>query len=111
MPNGRYSLTYVKEKYGVPAKRGMRVLTYRGEGTVTCGDGAYVRVRVDGDKHSGRYHPLSLDYLDGIDKDAREARHNARIDCWNDRLNDRITGDEYRERMTALLQPLEATSA
>jgi hypothetical protein len=93
------SLSHVKENYGVPVKRGMRVGTFQGEGVVTCGDGAYVRVRVDGQKHSGSYHPLSRDYLDGVEPEARLARHNARTDAWNDRLNGRITQEEYVARM------------
>lgn len=106
--SGRRSLEYVKDNYGVPVKRGMRVRAEDGRaGIVTCGDGAYVRVRLDGDKRSGRYHPLSLDYLDGIAPKQRLAHHNARIEAWNDRLNERISFDEYRKRMTARLVPGE----
>jgi hypothetical protein len=85
----RYSLSYVKEKYGVPVKRGQRVrvnMGRGGEGAVTCGDGAHVRVRLDGEKRSGRYHPLDLDYGDGVAPDDRLAAHNAAIDAWNERL-------------------------
>jgi hypothetical protein len=100
------SLNYIREKYGVPAKRGTRVTTETGKtGVVTSGDGAHVRVRLDGEKHSGSWHPLSLDYGDGITIAAREAHRNARIDAWNDRLNGRITFAEYRERMSRPLEP------
>jgi hypothetical protein len=99
--SGRWSLGYVKDKYSVPVKRGMRVRTEEGrDGVVTCGDGAHVRVRIDGERRSGIYHPLSLDYGDGITPAQRLAHHNARIEAWNDRLNQRITVEEYRERMT-----------
>lgn len=98
--SGRLSLNYVREKYGVPVKRFQRVITEDGRaGIVTCGDGAHVRVRLDGEKRSGRYHPLALDYRDGISPKARLDHHNARIEAWNDRLNERITFEEYRERM------------
>jgi hypothetical protein len=90
----------------VPVKRGQRVTDERGyAGIVTCGDGAHVRVRLDGEKHSGRYHPLSLDYGDGISPQARTDHQNARIDTWNDRLNGRIGFEEYRERMNRPLAP------
>lgn len=99
-----YSLEAVRMRYGVPVKRGMRVTTETGEhGTVTCGDGMHVRVRLDGEKHSGRWHPFSLDYGDGITIDARQAHDNVRVDAWNDWLNGRITDDEYRERMAVRL--------
>lgn len=104
--SGRYSLDYVKNKYGVPVKRGQRVKDEAGRsGVVTCGDGAHVRVRLDGEKHSGSYHPLGLDYGDGITPEARTAHQNARIEVWNDRLNQRITKEEYVERMSRPLEP------
>lgn len=102
MSAGRYSLDYVRRTYCVPVKRGMRVVTECGKpGVVTCGDGAHVRVRVDGEKRSGRWHPLALDYLDGVTPAARLAQRNARIDIWNDRLNGRITQQEYADRWAA----------
>lgn len=107
--SGRYSLDYVKEHYGVPVKRGLRVTAYDGRrGVVTAGDGQYVRVRLDGEKHSFRYHPFDLEYGDGITKEQRVEQRNKGIEIWNDRLNNRITADEYREQMTAALSPLVA---
>lgn len=104
MSDGRYSLDYVRSRYGVPVKRGQRVTVEGGnEGVVTCGDGAHVRVRLDGEKHSGSYHPFDLDYGDGITIERRLARANARIDAWNDWLNKRITQGEYLARMAAPL--------
>lgn len=92
-------------RYGVPARRGLRVTTDTGQhGVITC-DGMHVRVRIDGEKHSGRWHPFSLDYGDGITIAARQAHDNARIEAWNDRLNGRITDEEYRERMALPLVP------
>ena len=63
------SLEYIRKTYKVPAKRGGRVeyLASDGdlmEGTITGAVGAYLRVRLDGNKHSGRYHPTwALKYL------------------------------------------------
>lgn len=96
------SLQYVRETYGVPVKRGMRVIDEGGRsGIVTCGDGAHVRVRLDDEKRSGRYHPLSLDYGDGVRPNDRLAQRNARIEIWNDWLNQRITHEQYVERWAA----------
>jgi hypothetical protein len=83
------SLDYVKRVYGVPVRRGMRVVHEGDSGVVTCGDAQYVRVRFDGDRHSCRCHPLSLDYGDGIKPADRLAEQNAAIDAWNDQLNGR----------------------
>ena len=57
MSIGRYSLDYVRRKYRVPARRGMRVTVDGKSGVITCGDGQYLRVRLDGEKRSGRWHP------------------------------------------------------
>jgi hypothetical protein len=102
----RWSLGPVRDRYGVPARRGRRVIAYGKPGVITCGDGHHVRVRLDGDTRSGRYHPLDVDYLDGITPQARLDHHNARIDAWNDRLNRRISYDEYAHRMS---RPLAGT--
>lgn len=96
------SLPYIRERYGVPVKRGQRVTHGKDTGTVTSGRGAHVRVRFDGRNFSVPCHPLSLDYGDGVDPEARTARQNERIDVWNDRLNDRISGEEYVRRMNEL---------
>jgi hypothetical protein len=107
---GHYSLNYVKREYGVPARRGQRVIhDGREYGTVTSGDGPYVRVRFDGRRHSVPCHPLSLDYLDGIAPEDRLARRNARIDVWNDHLNGRITVEQYRQRVAQTADPTPAS--
>lgn len=55
------SMEYIRKAYDVPAKRGGRV-EYTGEGTpehgtITGADGHYLRVRMDGTKYAGNYHP------------------------------------------------------
>jgi hypothetical protein len=55
--------------YGVPAKRGGRVEYLGGVtpqfGTITGTDGAHLRIRLDGKKHSSPFHPTwELRYLD-----------------------------------------------
>lgn len=92
-------LQYVKDHYGVPVEVGQRVIHERRDhGTVVGGDGAHVSVLFDGEGHPAPCHPLSLDYGDGTSPDDRLAQRNARIDIWNDRLNGRITQQEYTER-------------
>lgn len=57
----------IRRTRGVPAKVGMRVL-YRYEsryGVIVGARGGYLRIRLDGDRHAGSYHPTwELDYLD-----------------------------------------------
>ena len=53
------SMDYIRTTYGVPAKRGGRIEhTYNGRfGTITGSRGARLRIKLDGDNHSGSYHP------------------------------------------------------
>lgn len=56
---------YVRERYGVPAKRGMRVIADGKPGVITSSAGNYIRVRLDDEKHSGYWHPTwHMEYLD-----------------------------------------------
>lgn len=62
-------MDYVRRTYGVPAKRGGRVIIDDGSitarhGTITSARQGRLRVRVDGDKHPRIYHPLDLFYHD-----------------------------------------------
>lgn len=54
-------MQYIRDSYGVPARRGGRVVYTGGArtttGTITSAAGARLRVRMDGDKRSGIYHP------------------------------------------------------
>jgi hypothetical protein len=54
------SMKFIQKHYGVTLKRGDRVL-YSGEnepreGVIVGASGAYLRVRLDGDRHVGLYH-------------------------------------------------------
>lgn len=63
------SLDYIRKTYSVPARRGGRV-EYTGEGkpelgTITSAGGAHLNIRLDGIKHTMRFHPTwELKYLD-----------------------------------------------
>ena len=62
------SLEYIRKSYGVPAWRGGRVEYTGGRetkyGTISGARGALVRIRLDGEKRLGLYHPTwELCYL------------------------------------------------
>lgn len=62
------SLEYIRKTYGVPAKRLARVEYTGGQeprtGTITGASGGSLRVRMDGHRHSAKYHPTwCLTYL------------------------------------------------
>lgn len=61
------SMEHIRKYRGVPAKRGMRVYSRHSNrwGTITSASSGYLRIRLDGDKHTYHYHPLwKLDYYD-----------------------------------------------
>lgn len=57
-------MEYIRKYYNVPAKRGGRV-EYRGKlGTITGSVNGYLRILLDGESHSHRYHPTwEIKYL------------------------------------------------
>ncbi|MGW8422830.1 hypothetical protein [Comamonas sp. HJ-2] len=70
------SMAQVRRMYGVPAMRGGRV-EYTGcgqpeQGVITGSDGARLRIRLDGHKHSHPFHPRwKLRYLEAAKKDTK----------------------------------------
>ncbi len=57
------SLDYIREYYGVPAKRGGRIRYHGRAGVITGARGPHVAVRLDGQNHAKPYHPTDLEYL------------------------------------------------
>lgn len=64
------SMEYIRQHYGVPARRGARV-RYRPErgkpceGRITGTSGPHLMIRLDGRNRSEPFHPVwNLDYLD-----------------------------------------------
>lgn len=58
------SLADIRGYYKVPAFRGARVKALQRPGTITGSDGAYIRVRLDGEKLARAYHPTwCMEYL------------------------------------------------
>ncbi len=62
-------MDYIRRYYGVPAKRGGRVVYSGGKngermGTIKSARGGYLMILLDGDKHPGTFHPTwKLDYV------------------------------------------------
>lgn len=56
---------YIRNAYGVQAKKGQRVKYRNRTGTIARADGAYIYILLDGDlKPTGPYHPTSeIEYL------------------------------------------------
>ena len=50
-------LDYVRKFYGVPAKRGGRVVVAGRRGTITSASDSYIMVRFDGESTPRRCHP------------------------------------------------------
>ena len=67
------SLIYIRNHYGVPAKRGMTI-EFTGasaplRGVVVGASGVYLRVRLDGEKRARTFHPTwEMKYLDKDDQ-------------------------------------------
>lgn len=60
------SAEYVRNYYKVPAKRGMRIVADGKPGKIVGFDGQYLRVRLDGEKRIGSWHPTwNIDYHPG----------------------------------------------
>jgi hypothetical protein len=58
------NIAYLRNAYGIPAKKGMRVKLKKAYfnipsdgGVITGAKHAYLRIRVDGEKHSRFFHP------------------------------------------------------
>lgn len=49
---------YVRTYYRVPAKRGGRVVADGKPGRIVGFDGAHLRIRLDGERHSRPWHPV-----------------------------------------------------
>ena len=58
------SIEYIRKYYNVPAKVGGRI-KYKGKcGTIIGATGAYLKIRLDGEKKSLCYHPTwEIEYL------------------------------------------------
>ena len=74
------TMKYIRDTYGVPAYRGARVRYCRGKlgmdpriGTIMSADGAYLRIRFDGDlrTYPAPFHPAwGLTYLSSASRDS-----------------------------------------
>jgi hypothetical protein len=48
---------YIRDTYGVPAKRGIRVMADGQPGTIVGFAGAHLRIRLDGARRATTWHP------------------------------------------------------
>jgi len=56
------ALEYIRNYYGVTAKKG-KIVKYKDKlGIITGASGPHVKVRLDGEKNAHPYHPSDLDY-------------------------------------------------
>lgn len=79
------SMAYVRDRYGVPAKRGARVIADGKPGTIVAARHGHLRIRLDGERRTGSWHPLwRMDYGDGTD---HGAIYDARVEAFNRALN------------------------
>ena len=51
------SMRYIRDHYGVPAKRGMEVVAQGRKGRIVGSRGSYLRIKVDGEKNILSFHP------------------------------------------------------
>ena len=51
------SMAYIRDHYDVPAKRGMEVVAQGRNGRIVGSRGAYLRIKVDGEKNILSFHP------------------------------------------------------
>jgi hypothetical protein len=57
-------MEYIRTYYGVNAKRGGRIVYKNKSGTIVGSKGPYLRIRLDGEKKIGNYHPTyEITYL------------------------------------------------
>lgn len=58
------AMDYIRRQYRVPAKRGRRVCYKNKPGVIVGSHDALLRIKLDGDKRSGVYHPTwQIEYL------------------------------------------------
>ncbi|MFJ1269219.1 hypothetical protein ACD661_11690 [Legionella lytica] len=61
------SMKYIRTYYKVPAKRGKKVIANGQLGVITGSRGAYLKIRLEGQKNSLPYHPTwEMQYIDYI---------------------------------------------
>jgi hypothetical protein len=66
-------MEYIRRVYGVPAKRGGRIVygdvSEEVGGTITGARGSHIRIKLDGSKFSHNFHPTwHIKYLPEVEK-------------------------------------------
>lgn len=50
-------MDWIRLRYSIPAKRGMKIKYGGRPGVITGSDGGYLLIRLDGERRPARYHP------------------------------------------------------
>jgi len=93
------TLTSIRKRYAVPAKRGMQARDiYNGTtGVITGAPRSYMRVNIrDTNGKTQSYHPFELDYLvdnEWVNGKALQHKYDSRWDEWNKRANELIAAN------------------
>ena len=59
------NMDYIRKKYKVPAKRGMKVIAQGHNGTIVGARNGYLRIRIEGEKNILSFHPTwEMEYLE-----------------------------------------------
>ncbi len=68
------TMKYIRDTYGVPAKRGGRVEYTdtngaKFDGTIVSAERGHLRIKLDGLRNTGRYHPTwNIKYIPPVNK-------------------------------------------
>ena len=55
-------LEWHREKYKIPAKKGMLVKVDEGHGIIMGSHGSFIRIKVQGKLSPSNYHPLEIEF-------------------------------------------------
>lgn len=79
------SLEYIRNYYGVPAKKGGRVNAYGKPGTITGARHAHLLIKLDGEQQSARpYHPT--DGIEYLEQEPKPSTAKVIAYCWSSGL-------------------------
>lgn len=74
------SLEYIRNYYGVRAKKGGRVKAYGTPGTITGARNAHLLIKLDGEQCSAPYHPT--DGIEYLEQESKPSTTKIIAYCW-----------------------------
>lgn len=75
------SLEYIRNYYGVQAKKGGRVKAYGKPGTIIGARNAHLLIKLDGERHSNSYHPT--DGIEYLERETKPSTATVIAYCWS----------------------------